>query len=54
MRSHHDRGDVGRRDAAPRGAEAVHEAFEQVASWFSDCTDYDIDLIAAGASGDLA
>jgi ketosteroid isomerase-like protein len=42
--------------AMPRlsGAEAVHEAFGQVASWFSDCTDYDIELIAAGASGDLA
>jgi ketosteroid isomerase-like protein len=36
------------------GAEAVHAAFDTVASWFSDSTHYDIELIAAGASGDLA
>jgi ketosteroid isomerase-like protein len=36
------------------GANAVREAFGRVAAWFSDCTDYDIELIAAGASGDLA
>jgi ketosteroid isomerase-like protein len=28
--------------------------FDQVASWFSDCTAYDVELVAAGASGDLA
>ncbi len=36
------------------GAETVRETFGRVASWFSDCTDYDIELVAAGASGDLA
>jgi ketosteroid isomerase-like protein len=36
------------------GAESVHEAFLQVASWMRDCTGYDIELVAAGASGDLA
>jgi ketosteroid isomerase-like protein len=28
--------------------------FDHVASWFSDCTSYDVQLVAAGASGDLA
>jgi ketosteroid isomerase-like protein len=36
------------------GPEAVHAAFGTVASWFTDCTHYDIELVAAGASGDLA
>jgi len=36
------------------GPEPVHEAFGQVASWFSDCTAYGIELVAAGVSGDLA
>jgi ketosteroid isomerase-like protein len=36
------------------GVQEVHEAFEKVASWFSGCSSYDIELIAAGASGDLA
>ena len=36
------------------GAEEVHAAFAEVASWMRDCTGYDIELIAAGASGDLA
>jgi ketosteroid isomerase-like protein len=40
--------------ACVSGPGPVHEAFGQVASWFSDCTGYDIELVAAGASGDLA
>jgi ketosteroid isomerase-like protein len=28
--------------------------FHTVASWFSDSTEYDFDVVAAGASGDLA
>jgi ketosteroid isomerase-like protein len=32
----------------------VEPAFDTVASWFSDCTAYDVELLAAGASGDLA
>jgi ketosteroid isomerase-like protein len=32
----------------------VEPAFDTVASWFSDCTAYDVELVAAGASGDLA
>jgi ketosteroid isomerase-like protein len=37
---------VGRDRAAP--------AFRTVAGWFSDCTKYAFELVAAGASGDLA
>jgi ketosteroid isomerase-like protein len=40
--------------ACVTGAEAVHRAFDEVASWFSDCTAFDIEVLAAGASGDLA
>jgi ketosteroid isomerase-like protein len=36
------------------GARDVREAFEEVSSWFSDCLEFDIELIAAGACGDLA
>jgi ketosteroid isomerase-like protein len=36
------------------GWEAVSNAFRVLASRFSDCTSYDIELLAAGASGDLA
>jgi ketosteroid isomerase-like protein len=32
----------------------VSHTFEVVASRFSDCTAYEIELVAAGASGDLA
>jgi ketosteroid isomerase-like protein len=32
----------------------VGPAFDQVASWFSACTAYDVEVLAAGASGDLA
>jgi ketosteroid isomerase-like protein len=36
------------------GADEVRRFFEQLASQFSDCTAYDFELVAAGASGDLA
>jgi ketosteroid isomerase-like protein len=36
------------------GAAGVRKAFEQVASWFSDCTSYEFEVVAAGVSGDLA
>jgi len=45
---------LGAAMACVTGADAVHEAFGEVASWFSDCTHYDIELLAAGASGDIA
>jgi ketosteroid isomerase-like protein len=32
----------------------VEQMFRTVASWFSDSTDYEFEVIAAGASGDLA
>lgn len=32
----------------------VGPAFDTVGSWFSDCTAYDVEVLAAGASGDLA
>ena len=36
------------------GSEEVRQAFHWLASRFSDCTDYRFELVAAGASGDLA
>ena len=36
------------------GWDDVHRTFEVLASRFSDCTAYEIELVAAGASGDLA
>jgi ketosteroid isomerase-like protein len=36
------------------GWEDVNRTFHELASRFSDCTSYDVDIIAAGASGDLA
>jgi ketosteroid isomerase-like protein len=32
----------------------LEPTFREVATWFSDGTDYDFEVIAAGASGDLA
>ena len=32
----------------------AHRTFEQLGSLFSDCTAYEIEVVAAGASGDLA
>jgi ketosteroid isomerase-like protein len=36
------------------GWAAVGPAFDLVASWFDECPAYDVELLAAGASGDLA
>jgi ketosteroid isomerase-like protein len=36
------------------GWDGVRRVFERVASRFSDCTSYDFEIVAAGASGDLA
>jgi ketosteroid isomerase-like protein len=36
------------------GSEEVRQAFHWLASRFSNCTDYRFELVAAGASGDLA
>jgi ketosteroid isomerase-like protein len=36
------------------GWEDVSRTFQVLASRFSDCTAYDVDIVAAGASGDLA
>jgi ketosteroid isomerase-like protein len=37
-----------------QGWDEVSRTFRQVALWFSDCTSYQFELIAAGVSGDLA
>jgi len=37
-----------------RGWSEVEQAFREVASWFTDSVAYEFELIAAGASGDLA
>jgi len=36
------------------GWQDVSRTFEVLASRFSDCTAYDVDIVASGASGDLA
>lgn len=36
------------------GREDVRGTFERLASGFSDCASFDFDVVAAGASGDLA
>jgi ketosteroid isomerase-like protein len=36
------------------GWQDLERTFGVVASWFSDCTSYDFELVAAGVSGDLA
>ena len=41
-------------DATKQGADAVRRTFHWAASWFSPCTAYRFDLVAAGVSGDLA
>jgi len=41
-------------DATKQGAEAVRRTFHWAASWFSHCTAFRFDLVAAGVSGDLA
>jgi ketosteroid isomerase-like protein len=41
-------------DATKHGAEAVRRTLHWVPSWFTDCTAYRFELVAAGVSGDLA
>jgi hypothetical protein len=36
------------------GSEEARQAFRWLATRFSNCTDYRFELVAAGASGDLA
>ena len=36
------------------GWDEVYPVFEAIAASFSDCTSYDVEVVAAGASGDLA
>jgi len=36
------------------GWDELDAAFKAVASWFSDSAEYDVEIVAAGASGDLA
>jgi ketosteroid isomerase-like protein len=36
------------------GQDDVRTLFDQLADSFSDCTSYEVELVAAGASGDLA
>jgi ketosteroid isomerase-like protein len=36
------------------GWDELERTFGVVASWFSDCTSYEFELVAAGVSGDLA
>ena len=45
---------LGAFGVARSGWTEVEETFRWVASRFSNCTDYDFELIAAGVSGDLA
>ncbi|MEV4261197.1 nuclear transport factor 2 family protein [Kribbella sp. NPDC049584] len=44
--------------AGPKGTgtgwERVSEVFQWISSQFSDCTEYEFELLAAGVSGDLA
>ena len=39
-------------DATKQGAEEVRRFFHSVASWFSNCTAYRFELVAAGVSRD--
>jgi ketosteroid isomerase-like protein len=41
-------------DATTHGADAVRRTFHWQASWFTHCTAHRFELVAAGASGDLA
>lgn len=41
-------------DMSAFGWDDVERLFETVASWFSESEDFDFEVIAAGASGDLA
>ena len=41
-------------DATTQGADAVRGTFQWAASWFTNCTGFRFELVAAGASGDLA
>jgi ketosteroid isomerase-like protein len=41
-------------DATKHGADAVRRTFPWAASWFTHCTAFRFDLVAAGVSGDLA
>jgi ketosteroid isomerase-like protein len=41
-------------DATMQGAEEVRPFFDLLASWFSNCTAYRFELVAAEVSGDLA
>jgi ketosteroid isomerase-like protein len=36
------------------GWQDLERTFGEVASWFSECTSYEFELVAAGVSGDLA
>lgn len=45
---------LGAFGVARSGWREVEETFHWVASRFSDCTDYQFEVIAAGVSGDLA
>jgi ketosteroid isomerase-like protein len=40
--------------ASGTGWDEVSALFQTVASWFSDSTEFDFEVVAAGASGDLA
>ena len=40
--------------ASGTGWDDVSAIFRTVASWFSDSTEYDFEVVTAGASGDLA
>jgi ketosteroid isomerase-like protein len=52
--SHHDPVTVLGAKLTVVGWADVEPAFRQVASWFRDVEDYDFEVIAAGASGDVA
>lgn len=54
MWSHNDPVTLFGAGLADNGWDGVRRAFERVASRFGDCTAYDFEILAAGASGDLA
>ncbi len=54
MWSHADRATLFGAKLTAGGWSEVEPAFREVASWFTDSVEYDFEVIAAGASGDLA
>jgi ketosteroid isomerase-like protein len=54
LRSHRDPVTLFGAVLSGSGWDELDAAFKAVASWFSDSAEYDVEIVAAGASGDLA